>query len=226
MNVLIGAVTGMGGTALTKEALSAAADEMRKIMIEDSKKFAGVTDGTTTLSNLSGESAGVRGDNTKIGGTRVDLDLLCGVANERCKTNPDGSLALANGQIQFDAKDDKGNPISLADFLKTPEGQKMVGPTGGIQGAKGTLFGIPYPPGSWQDKLIEAFGGTHDMIGGKLSGLYDEQGNATREMTKAENTTYNIWAAAAIVPSTPFAMAELLPPEVWKAISILLGAAK
>lgn len=102
----------------------------------------------------------------------------------------------------------------------------MAGITGGVQGAEGALFGIPYAAGSWQDKLIEAFSGTHDHIGGKVSGLYDEQGNARREMMKAENTAYNIWAAAAIAPSTPFAMAELVSPEVWKANSVLLGAAK
>src|SRR5690606_36419195 len=40
MNVLIGAVTGLGGTVLAKEALSVAAEEMRRITIEDSKKSA------------------------------------------------------------------------------------------------------------------------------------------------------------------------------------------
>jgi len=44
----------------------------------------------------------------------------------------------------------------------------MAGLTGGIQDIKGTLFGIPYAAESWQDKLIEAFGGTHDLIGGSL----------------------------------------------------------
>jgi len=97
---------------------------------------------------------------------------------------------------------------------------------GGIQGWKGTLFGEPYAAGSWQDKLIEAFGGTHDVIGGQATGLYDEQGNIKRGMSGAERTAYDIWSGAAIVPAAPFAMAELLSPEVWKAISILLGAAK
>jgi len=115
---------------------------------------------------------------------------------------------------------------SLADWLKTDEGQKMAGLTGGIQGAEGTLLGIPYAAGSWQDKLIEAFGGTHDVIGGQAVGLYDEQGNIQRGMTDAERTTYNTWSAVAIAPAIPFAASELLPPEVWKAISILLGAAK
>ena len=239
MNVLVGAVTGFGGVALTKESLSAAADQMRQLMVEDSKKFAGVTDGTTVLSNVTGPSDGVRNDGLKIGGTRVDLDLLCGATNERCavQKNPDGTKVLDEnsipklafndqGQVQFDAKDEKGNLISLADYLKTSNGQKMVGPTGGIQGAKGTLFGVSYEAGSWQDKLIEAFSGTHDMIGGKASGLYDAQGNATRGRSTVQVFMNDRWAEVAIPLAAPFAMAETLPPEVWKAISILLGAAK
>lgn len=30
-----------------------------------------------------------------------------------------------------------------------------------------TLFGEPYAAGSWQDKLVESFAGSHDFIGGK-----------------------------------------------------------
>jgi filamentous hemagglutinin len=115
---------------------------------------------------------------------------------------------------------------SLAEFLETDEGKQSYGATGGIQGWKGTLFGTPYTVGSWQDKLIEAFGGTHDVIGGQISGLYDELGNITQGMTGAERTAYDTWAAIAIVPAAPFAAAELLPPEVWQAISVLLRNAK
>ena len=64
----------------------------------------------------------------------------------------------------------------LMTFSKPQMVKKMSGPTGGVQGYKGTLFGTPYVAGSWQDKLIESFAVTHDMIGGKLSGLYDSQG--------------------------------------------------
>jgi filamentous hemagglutinin len=241
MNVLIGAVTGLGGTALAKETLLAAAEEMRKITIEDSKLFDGITDGVTPiLTNLSGVSVGGKWDlvPVKTGGTRLDLDGICGKVNERCKIkeNADGTPVLdangktqlaynADGLVQFDYEvDDK--KVSLSAFLETPEGQKMAGITGGIQGAKGTLFGIPYAAGSWQDKLIESFAGTHDHIGGKASGLYDGQGNARREMTEAEAKAYAALSIVAIVPSAPFAMATLLPPEVWKAISILLGVTK
>ncbi len=103
----------------------------------------------------------------------------------------------------------------------------MGGLTGGVQGTKGTLFGVPYAVGSWQDRLIEAFSGTHDMIGGKLIGLYDEQGNAARGRGKLQGRTQDAWSATgAIVVSTPFAMAELLSPEVWKAVAIFLEAVK
>ncbi len=225
MNVLVGAVSGFGATALTKETLSAAADQMRQLMIEDSKKFAGVTDGTTELDNISGPSEGVRGDGRKIGGARVDLDVLCGVDNSRCETNNDGSLALnGKGQVRFNPE--AAGVASLAQFLETPEGKKLSGPTGGIQGAEGTLFGMPYKPGGLTDKLIESFSGSHDMIGGKLSGLYDDQGNLKRGMTETEKILYERWSEVAIPLSTPFAMSEVLPPEVWKAISIFLGAAK
>lgn len=85
---------------------------------------------------------------------------------------------------------------------------------------------MPYEAGSWQDKLIEAFSGTHDMIGGKVSGLYDTQGNIKREMSESERKAYDKWAAAAIVPAAPFALAEGLPPDIWKAISIFLGGGR
>ncbi len=232
MNILIGAVSGMGASAVTKETLSVAADEMRRLTIESSRKFAGVVDqdGNTLTNLLDGKSEGIRGDGIGSGGTRVDLDKLCGVDNSRCaiQKNPDDlpilgtdgkpKLALKNGQVEF-----LGN---LNDFIKTPEGEKMVGATGGIQGYKGTLFGKPYEAGSWQDKLIESFGGTHDFIGGQLSGLYDEQGNAQRGRNDAQQAFHETWSTLAIVPSIPFSMSELLPPEVWQAISILLRNSK
>jgi filamentous hemagglutinin len=106
------------------------------------------------------------------------------------------------------------------------QGQKMSGITGGIHGEKGTLFGVPYAAGSWQDKLIESFAGSHDFIGGRVSGLYDEQGNAARGRSELTTKLQNRWSEVAILPSAPFAAAQGLPPEVWKAIGILLGAGK
>ena len=220
LNILVSAFTGMAGATVTKEALSTAAEKMRDLMIEDSKKSAGVVDSTgKVLSNVSGPSDGVRGDRYKIGGTRVDLDLLCGPDNARCTftKNADGSIDKSQ-PVQF-----KGN---LEEFLKTPEGQKMAGITGGVQGAAGTLFGFAYEKGSWQDKLIESFAGSHDMIGGKLTGLYDEQGNAKRGMSSTEKFVHDRAAEIAIPIAAPFAAAEGMSPEVWKAIGILLGAGR
>ena len=102
--------------------------------------------------------------------------------------------------------------------------KNMLGATGGIQGEKGILFGVPYTAGSWQDKLIESFAGPHDMIGGKFSGLYDGEGNAERGRSELTTTLQNRWSEVAVLPSAPFAAAQSLPPEVWKAIAILLGA--
>jgi filamentous hemagglutinin len=116
--------------------------------------------------------------------------------------------------------------MSLAEYLDSPKGQKASGATGGIQGWKGTLFGISYPPGSVIDKAIESFGGSHDFIGGTLTGLYDEQGKATRGMSGTEKILYEAWSdAGAIIVSAPFAMPELLPPGVWKGIAIFSGTA-
>lgn len=135
MNVLIGAVTGMGGTALAKETLSAAAEEMRRLTIENSSLSKGVTDGTTVLTNISGVSDGVRGDGTKGGGTRIDLDNICGPANERCVTTKDQSgkevLDLKDGMVQWNKEGAKG--LTLAEYLDSPEGQKAARATGGIQ---------------------------------------------------------------------------------------------
>lgn len=239
MNVLIGAVSGMGTSALTKETLSAAANEMREIMLADSKKFAGVVDSQDEKSQLSNilpdRSEGVRGDKEGIAGTRLDLDVLCGKSNERCvvKKDENGNPLLKNGksQLELNSKgevqfDSRAAGMSLAAFLKTDKGKELSGPTGGVQGMKGTLFGIPYEAGSWQDKLLESFGGTHDFVGGKLSGLYDEQGNATRGRSDALKIAQEVWSGAAIVPSAPFAMAELLSPQAWQVFSLILGAAK
>jgi filamentous hemagglutinin len=227
LNILIGAVTGVAGAAVTKEALSTAAEKMRDLMVEDSQKFKGVTDGKTTISNMSGDSDGVRHDEIKLGGTRMDLDALCGEAHYRCESNMINGKPVVtldnSGLVIFK---EKNAGMSLENFLQTDEGKKLAGLTGGIQGTKGTLFGIPYAAGSWQDHLIESFAGTHDFIGGRLSGLYDTSGNIAQGMSNRERVLYDRWADVAVIPSAPFALAERLSPAVWQAISILLKEAK
>lgn len=131
-------------------------------------------------------------------------------------------------QVVFNAKKDDNSPMSFDYFIANhPDGQKMPGDTGGVQGHIGTLFGRPYQAGSWQDKLIESFGGTHDFIGGQITRLYDEQGNIKRGMTDTERAIYNNLITTTAIPiSAPFAMSEFLPPEIWQAISIFLRGAR
>jgi filamentous hemagglutinin len=60
LNMLVAALTGMAGSGVTKEALSTAADKMRDLMIENSKKFAGVVDSTgKVLTNMGVPSDGI-----------------------------------------------------------------------------------------------------------------------------------------------------------------------
>lgn len=124
--------------------------------------------------------------------------------------------------VQFDK--DVVN-MGLSECLdQTPEGRRMAGLTGGYQGRRGTFNGEPYAPGGVLDLLHEAYGGSHDFIGGTLSGYYDEQGNARRGLTEMERKLYELWSTVALVPSTPFALSEALPPQAWQALDILLGA--
>ena len=112
-------------------------------------------------------------------------------------------------------------------YLTGPDGQAAASSmAGGLQGAPGTLFGIPYSPGSLGDLIVEAYAGTHDFISGQLVGLYDDQGNAKRGMSSAEKTAHDVWSAVAIVPAAPFAAATVLPSQVWNAIAAILQVLK
>ena len=235
MNVFVGTLTGTVDTAVAHAVLQEAAEHMREYTIADSKKFAGVTDGETVIDSKSGESAGIRGDLFKTAGTRVVLDVVCGKMNERCKVqqDEDGKTLLDNkglpklmlteqGMVEFVPDKVKGN-LSLAEFLtQDPDGKKMSGLTGGIQGAQGTLNDWPYTPDGILDFMHESFGGSHDFISGTLSGYYDEQGNARRGLSKTQENLYEVWAAVALLPSAPFAMSEALPSEAWAVLDILL----
>ncbi|PJM86423.1 two-partner secretion domain-containing protein [Achromobacter ruhlandii] len=232
LNVAVGALGGSGGVAALQAGLSEAADRMRRYTIADSEKFAGITDGETTLDNKSGKSAGIRGDGFKTAGTRVVLDILCGPVNQRCKKEKDfqGKEILdengipkleldGNGLVRFDPSRAE---MSMAKFLESDDGKEMPGPTGGNQGGPGTVFGFPYSPGGLLDLAHEAYGGSHDFIGGTLSGFYDEQGNARRGLTALQKGMYETWTGIALLPATPFALSEALPPQAWKALDILL----
>ena len=235
-NVIIGAATGSITTAALQATLSEAADHMRDYVIADSKQFAGITDGVTTIDNQGGTSAGIRGDGFKAAGVRVVLDVLCGPSNERCKIQKDehgekvldarGIPKLAfneNGMVQFDSE---RVGVTLAQFLQSPKGQEMSGFTGGVQGLEGTLGGMPYRPDGILDLVHEGFAGPHDFMGGSISDFYDRDGNARRGLSSTTETLYGVWSGVALLPAAPFALSEILPPEAWKAIDILLKLKK
>jgi hypothetical protein len=51
--------------------------------------------------------------------------------------------------------------------------------------------------------------------------------DATRDRSYLVKKAQDTWSASgAIIASTPFAMSELLTPEIWTAISILLKEAR
>ncbi|WP_428977418.1 hemagglutinin repeat-containing protein [Xanthomonas dyei] len=112
LNILIGAVTGSTTGAISKEGLSSAADWMRERMKESSSTFAGVIDpgaaavdptskDPNVLNNENGPSVGVDNDKYKLGGTRSDLDALCGPDNGRYKkfrtVHWQSSTVMSNG---------------------------------------------------------------------------------------------------------------------------------
>ena len=224
MNVIIGAAGGNLGSSVTKETLSWAANEMRQAMIEDSKKFKGICDVQgNCISNMSGQSVGVNGDNTKIAGGRIVLADWCAKggcekASEDAPTKS-GYKENPDGTVIFAPKDDKGNPVSLGEFVEQhPEWRS---PLGGHQGGEGQmeLFGLKfnYEKGSFWDKLAEAYSGTHDTFNSVI--WYDKLGNGKN----LEGTGIELVGKAAnnanVLFATPFAASVLLPPELWNAIN-------
>ncbi|MDI6748509.1 MAG: hemagglutinin repeat-containing protein, partial [Rhodocyclaceae bacterium] len=102
MNVLIGAVTGLSGSALAKETLALAGDEMHRISVENSMRTAGFVDAYgNVLTNLRpGEENKLRQD-IDLAGTRLDPDGICGPGYERCKVHRDednNPILDANGK--------------------------------------------------------------------------------------------------------------------------------
>ncbi|EGM0865561.1 hemagglutinin repeat-containing protein [Salmonella enterica] len=229
LQVLVGVVAGSPDTAITQQTLAIAATKMREETIKNSFIFPGVVDQNDVelkdvLSNVSGKSDGSY-DGIKAGGARLGLDVVCGKSNERCKTqtDPQGNDILdasgrakleynAQGMVIF--KGDKDFPT-----LKKLLGNKdmfaqLSGATGGNQGSGGTMAGRPYEPGGFWDTVVEGFAGTHDFIGGQLPGFYDSEGNATRGRGPVTDVAADVWAGAAIPLAAPFAVSEIVSPEL------------
>ncbi len=134
------------------------------------------------ISNMSGKSVGVNGDEKKVAGGRIVLSDWC--AEGRCTKAPDGVktdsgyLENPDGTVIFTPKKKDGNTISLEKFVEQHE--EWRSPLGSFQGRGGQmdLFGIrfEYDKGSFWDKLAEAYTGTHDALNSPI--WYDKFGNA------------------------------------------------
>ena len=226
-NIVIAAISGgaSGATAaVTKESLSWAADQMRQAMIEDSKKFKGLcVSETDCISNMSGQSVGVNGDNTKVAGGRLVLSDWCkDGACEIDKTTISGYKENADGTVMFSPKNSNGDTLTIQQFVDLHPDWRS--PLGGHQGGEGQMIvpGIQfdYATGSNWDKLAEAYAGTHDTFNSFI--WYDNLGNgkdldgsligAIGKITNMTNVSF----------ATPFAASVLLPPEVWSSIFALI----
>ena len=219
LQTLVGIVAGSPDTAITQGTLALAATKMREETIKNSLIFEGIADTEKSYSNVSGESNGLY-DGIKAGGVRVGLDVICGTANERCSTADDAGKVLLrdeNGRVIY-----KGNaeyPTIDAFLKKSPEAASLFGPTGGFQGTGGLLvpFG-EYKPGTFWgdigDTIVESYAGTHDYIGGQVPGFYDSEGNTSRGRSPLTETAANTWTVVAIPLATPFAMSEMVSPEL------------
>lgn len=105
-----------------------------------------------------------------------------------------------------------------------PNAKLLYGSTGGFQAIQGEMFG-KYQIDSWQDLLVESFAGTHDLLGGQSWDLYDRYGNTTRgritqtnpnsnSPNKYDGKISNVTATAAIPAAAPFAISDLMSPDV------------
>ena len=64
------------------------------------------------------------------------------------------------------------------------------------------------------------------MIVEKITGLYDKNRNIVQGLSNTERVLHDRWADIAVILAAPFALAEILSPELWQAISALLKEAK
>ena len=225
-NILIAAISGNStaiGTAVSKETLSWAADQMRQAMIEDSMKFPGIcVSKDDCIDNKSGISVGVNGDNVKVAGGRIVLKDWCDEG--RCEKDPhtiSGYKENPDGTVIFHPTDSNGRPLTIGEFIeKYADKYELRSPLGGAQGGEGQMkiwgFQFDYVSGSFWDKLAEVYSGTHDTLNSVI--WYDNLGNGKSldgSLLGKIGSTANI---ANVGIATPFALSILLPPEVWNAV--------
>jgi filamentous hemagglutinin len=200
------------GWALGTGAMSWTGHYLRQQMINDSMRFPGIvgTSDRYELSNQSGQSVGVDGDGFKLAGGRVDVGRICGEG--RCLMDGDNNYVLdGQGRIQF-----IGNSGNLEAYLDAnPEWRS---PMGGWQGGVGKFAFFNYRPGSFWDKLAEAYAGPHDWFNKFI--WYDAQGSIRPGVNGSWlGVVGNLTNYTNVLLATPFALSTLLPPGIWEGVS-------
>ena len=104
---------------------------------------------------------------------------------------------------------------------RNEETSKMYGLTGGAQAVEGYMASPTwgaYGPGSFFEFIVESFAGTHDFLGGQITGFYDAEGNTSRGRSELAEKASNIWAVGAIPVAAPFALSDLISPGLLQII--------
>lgn len=226
LETLIGIVILNPDVTITQGTLQLAATKMREESLKNSRQSPGmvvVIDGKETVINNVSYDSGYF-DGVKLGGVRLDTDTICGEGNRRCSNDDQGNLVTdVHGNYTY--KGDKDYPTfqsMLNDKTKGSPSKIMSGLTGGSQMIEGTLAGIPYKSGGFIDRIIESFAGTHDLLGGQVWGWYGKDGNTLTDKTGFQKKASEVTTIVAIPVSAPFALADLISPDVLQLI-ISLG---
>ncbi|OOF35621.1 hypothetical protein BKK48_09175 [Rodentibacter heidelbergensis] len=208
LETVVGIVAGSPDVAITQGTLQLAATKMREETLKNSRLFKGIKDAKTgqVLRNDSYDSGYF--DGVKLGGVRIDVDVICNSGMGSCSQNSDGS-------INFIGKGDK----VLSDTIDPAQNEKaagLYGETGGFQSVKGEwnlhFKRFPYEVGSISDFTVESFAGTHDFTGGQIWGWYDKQGN-TAKKNSFTSVASTVTTVVAIPLSAPFAVADVLSSD-------------
>jgi filamentous hemagglutinin len=194
-----GALTGRGCEQGAKQAAIIGTLEwvghfMRENQIENSKLAPQICDASgNCVGNLSGTSAGIDGDLTKIGGERFSDERICGTMEILCQ---DGKTIKQDGKIMLPSS------VSVDSFVTAYVDKYGASPLGGIQGSQGLVFGISYSPGGVADKVIESFAGPHDWL--NSFHYYDALGN---NLPSAQ--TFGIWNVLDVFLAAPMGLSTL-----------------
>ncbi len=149
------------------QGLSYLGDLARKDQIASSAKFPGVVDADgNVVNNLSGQSSGINGDLSKIGGERLSIDKICSTVPTMCQQDANGLNSVKAEFIDAQGRYVLPTTGAVTTALKFSNAYTSAGisPLGGLQGGQGAIFGNPYAAGSFTDKVVESFAGAHDWL--------------------------------------------------------------